>query len=159
MNRFRPRRFRSRAGSVAAECTEWHASHSTHGLGSIPIIVATKVGIILVFLDRKLCGELFWGQRTCRQSHWMTERPKIPNSVRQNTGIRGTLEGWVIKRENAARSAMRTARQARRKPPRLVDRLCWNSPREKKAQEVVMPQLGQGIPKRIRTEQGGSPNC
>lgn len=101
----------------------------------------------------------FWGQRTCRQSHWMTERPKIPSSVRQNTGIRGSLEGWGIKRENAARSAMRTARQARRKPPRLVDKLCWNSPREKKAQEVVMPQLGQGIPKRIRTEQGGSPNC
>ena len=52
-----------------------------------------------------------------------------------------------------------TARQASRNPAGLTEKLEANSPREKSAQEVVMPQLGHGIPKMRRMEQGGRPNC
>lgn len=52
-----------------------------------------------------------------------------------------------------------TVKQASRNPDGLTEKLAANSPREKSAQEVVMPQLGHGIPKRTRIEQGGRPNC
>ena len=48
---------------------------------------------------------------------------------------------------------------ASNKPPTfdLPDEIQW--PRTKCENDVVMPQLGQGIPNMVWNEQGGSPSC